>query len=112
MSSSTPAGEAIQSSTTNKEKTTVVAFAITVVFFISFASFPILIFINAATPDNLGRSLRGSELVAFNIFQRFPLLNAVANPFIYGYFNKAFRAECVKIWRKFTFRKTGSTWYA
>jgi hypothetical protein len=83
-----------------------VAFAITMAFCISFVPHFIVSFFNTAAQGNLGRTLRGAEHVAYNIFLRFPYLNAVANPFIYGALNTAFRAQCVWMWRRITCRGT------
>jgi hypothetical protein len=83
---------------------TILAFAITVVFFVSFVPYFIISFLNAARP-NLGRTLRGAKLIAYNVFVCAPYLNAVVNPFIYGALNTAFRAECVKVWQSVTCRR-------
>jgi hypothetical protein len=91
------------------DKTTIVAFAITVVFGLSFVPFLVLTFVTASMVSNLGRTLRGPALVAYNIFQCFPYLNSVANPFIYGALNAAFRAECGEVWQRVTCRRRSGT---
>jgi hypothetical protein len=99
----------VRSSSSKTAKTLIVASAITGIFVISFVPFFVLGFLNASRPVKLGRSLRGAALVIYDIFACFPFLNAMANPFIYGALNTAFRAQCVRVWRRATCRKTSKS---
>ncbi|XP_046375916.1 orexin receptor type 2-like [Haliotis rufescens] len=77
-----------------RNKTTVIAFLVTVVFVLSFLPHLALMCTRAIIKD-FDHDLRGSSLVAFNIFIRSYFVNSVANPIIYGVLNYKFREECV-----------------
>ncbi|KAK7088840.1 dopamine receptor 3-like [Littorina saxatilis] len=82
------------------DKTTVVAFAVTLVFVISFFPYLTLMLIRGVF-RNFDNSLHGStQLNFYNVFVRSYLLNSSANPVIYGVFNARFRLEVATIFRK------------
>ena len=84
------------------DKTTLVAFAVTLVFVLSFLPYLILMLLRGVIHD-FDHSLSGSvQLNFYNIFVRSYLLNSAANPVIYGVFNAKFRLEVVTLFRKMT----------
>lgn len=86
-------------------RTTIIAFLVTAVFFLSFVPFFVFSTIARAGVKHM---FRGAELATFQFFYSFPYLNAVANPIIYGVLNPAFRAQCARMLKKMCCRKTAS----
>ena len=84
------------------DKTTLVVFAVTLVFVLSFLPYLSLMLVRGVVHD-FDHSLSGSvQLNFYNIFVRSYLLNSAANPVIYGVFNAKFRLEVVTLFRKMT----------
>ncbi|ESO83225.1 hypothetical protein LOTGIDRAFT_169634 [Lottia gigantea] len=81
-----------------KTKATLIAFAVTMVFFLSFIPHLGLAALKNAKKD-FDYTLQGPQLVAFNIFLRFYFVNCVANPFIYSAMNPIFRRRCIDVFR-------------
>ncbi|KAK7478650.1 hypothetical protein BaRGS_00030113, partial [Batillaria attramentaria] len=80
-------------------KATIIAFSVTVVFFLSFV--PHLSLITARIiREDFDRTLRGAALVLYNIFLRSYFVNSASNPIIYGVLNTRFRAECWRLLRE------------
>ncbi|XP_076437549.1 uncharacterized protein LOC143276786 [Babylonia areolata] len=79
------------------DKATLVAFAVTVTFVLSFLPYLTLMVVRSVK-RNFDHSLSGSaELNAYNIFVRSFFVNCGANPVIYGVINARFRRECVAL---------------
>ncbi|KAL8572160.1 hypothetical protein ACOMHN_057835 [Nucella lapillus] len=79
------------------DKTTLVAFAVTVVFIVSFLPYLTIMAVRSVR-KNLDHSLTGSaELNVYNIFVRSYFINSASNPIIYGVINARFRGECVRL---------------
>lgn len=86
-------------------KATIIAFSVTVVFFLSFVPHLSLITSRIIVKD-FDRTLRGAALVLYNIFLRSYFVNSASNPIIYGVLNMRFRAECMRVFRQvFTCKK-------
>ncbi|XP_041370779.1 orexin receptor type 2-like [Gigantopelta aegis] len=80
-------------------RSTVVAFLVTIVFVVSYLPHLSLIIARTVIKDfDLG--LGGASLCAYNIFLRSFFVNSVANPIIYGFMNIEFRQECLQVVRK------------
>ncbi|XP_005103907.1 uncharacterized protein LOC101848449 [Aplysia californica] len=80
------------------DKTTVVAFAVSSVFVLSFVPYLTLMFVRAFIKD-FDYNLDGAALWLYNIFVRFYFLNSALNPILYGLLNERFRQECRRLLR-------------
>ena len=78
-------------------KSTLMLFAITVVFLLTFIPFLVIVFIRQLYGANFYPSLNPAEEVFVNILMRSYLVNNVANPIIYGMCNAQFKAEVTKM---------------
>ncbi|KAK7479094.1 hypothetical protein BaRGS_00029686 [Batillaria attramentaria] len=87
-------GRRRRSTTRSVDKTTIVAFSVTLVFVISFLPYLALMFVRAVIKDFDYTLHTPAQLNFYNIFIRFYLLNSAANPVIYGVLNEKFRKEC------------------
>ncbi|KAH9523305.1 hypothetical protein Btru_066343 [Bulinus truncatus] len=81
-----------------KNKTTIIAFVVTVVFVLSFLPHFSL---QVAKKSNMlhDYKLTGGVLVVYNIFTRSYFINSISNPFIYGVLNSQFCSEAKKVIR-------------
>ncbi|XP_067664545.1 G-protein coupled receptor 84-like [Haliotis asinina] len=80
-------------------KTTVMLFAITMVYILSFLPFLIIGIIRLQIGARFYKNLSGPEEVAVNIFLRSYLVNNCANPIVYGLCNSQFRKEFTDLFR-------------
>lgn len=78
------------------DKTTIIAFAISSVFVVSYLPYLVLMTVRGFN-KNFDYKLQGASLCAYNIFVRFYFLNCAANPLLYGVLNKRFRDECKRL---------------
>lgn len=82
------------------DKTTIVAFTVTLVFVFSFLPYLIIMFLSALM-DDFDYSRRDTAVVnVYNIFLRFYFINSAANPIIYGALSARFRSECRVIFQR------------
>ncbi len=77
-------------------KTTTIAFLVTIVFILSFLPYLCLSITRALVKD-FDYNLNSTGTVFFNIFLRSYFVNSAANPIIYGVMNIRFRRECCKV---------------
>ncbi|XP_046548868.1 trace amine-associated receptor 4-like [Haliotis rubra] len=77
-------------------KTTTIAFMVTIVFILSFVPHLSLV-IARSTVKDFDYKLDDVGTVFFNIFLRSYFVNSAANPIIYGVMNVRFRRECCKV---------------
>ncbi|KAL8569241.1 hypothetical protein ACOMHN_047928 [Nucella lapillus] len=77
-------------------KLTFVAFAVTLVFILSYLPHLVLIIIRTVV-DGFDYQQEGARLVLFNIFLRSYFVNSVANVFVYSGMNTEFRDQCTKL---------------
>ncbi|XP_067665974.1 neuromedin-U receptor 2-like [Haliotis asinina] len=77
-------------------KTTTIAFMVTIVFILSFLPHLSLV-IARSTVKDFDYKLDDTGTVFFNIFLRSYFVNSAANPIIYGVMNVRFRRECCKV---------------
>lgn len=75
-----------------RSKTTLIAFLVTLVFILSFLPH-LCLQVTKLLNKGFDYSLRGSGLIAYNIFLRSYFINSVSNPFIYGTLNVHFSKE-------------------
>ncbi|XP_046377418.2 G-protein coupled receptor 84-like [Haliotis rufescens] len=80
-------------------KTTVMLFAITMVYILSFLPFLIIGIIRLRIGAKFYPNLSGPEEVAVNLFLRSYLVNNCANPVVYGLCNSQFRKEFRDLFR-------------
>ena len=74
------------------DKTTIVAFAVSIVFVVSFLPYLTLMFVRAFVED-FDYRLQEGVLWLYSCFLKFYLLNSAANPLLYGWLNERFRTE-------------------
>ncbi|KAK6976374.1 dopamine receptor [Biomphalaria glabrata] len=86
-----------------KNKTTIIAFLVTLVFILSFLPHFILQ-VTKFSKLIVDYRLHGAGLAAYNIFLRSYFINSVSNPFIYGVLNTRFSSEVGRLWRRLTCR--------
>lgn len=80
-------------------KTTIMLFVVTIAYILCFSPFLGLASHRSIYPERwLNLSQAGETLYQF--FLRSYLANCAINPIIYSYFNRIFRQECVKFYRK------------
>ncbi|XP_071111658.1 nematocin receptor 2-like [Haliotis cracherodii] len=77
-------------------KTTTIAFMVTIVFILSFVPYLSLV-IARSTVKDFDYKLDDVSTIFFNIFLRSYFVNSAANPVIYGVMNVRFRRECCKV---------------
>ncbi|KAK6167652.1 hypothetical protein SNE40_021628 [Patella caerulea] len=82
-------------------KSTIIAFTVTTVFFLSFLPHLGLVLMKNIKKD-FDYHLENAELVAFNIFLRSFFVNPVAHPVVYATMNARFRHECVCLIKRLT----------
>lgn len=80
------------------DKTTLVAFAVTVVFIVSFLPYLILMAVRSVWKNFDDSLTSAAELNVYNIFVRSYFINSASNPIIYSVINAKFRRECVRLW--------------
>lgn len=78
-------------------RTTRILCIITAIYIISYLPIEILIIINA-TKKGFFNHLDKTSKAIYKIFLRFFFINNVANPFIYGFYDKNFRKTCRKMY--------------
>ena len=76
-------------------RTTVMLFAVTIAYFISFLPFIIIVILRMAR-SGLYESLSDVEKSIWNFFLRSYVMNCAVNPVLYGFLNKDFRAKMVE----------------
>ncbi|XP_041361200.1 G-protein coupled receptor 84-like [Gigantopelta aegis] len=86
-------------------RSTVMLFAITVVYVLTFLPFLIVTIIRTHVGASFYSSLTKGEEVAVNIFLRSYLVNNCANPIVYGFCNVQFRQECKQLFKRVCCRK-------
>ncbi|GAB1604297.1 orexin receptor type 1-like [Argonauta hians] len=97
-------------------RTTLVLLMISIIWIISY--WPNLILVNyAISKPDFKSSMSVPGLNSYNMAVRSYFLNNAINPFIYGFFNRGFRSQVLKIWKDISlcFHKTPVflpvTWY-
>ncbi|KAK6167673.1 hypothetical protein SNE40_021644 [Patella caerulea] len=80
-------------------RSTLMLFAITVVYVLSFVPFLIITTIRTHVGSSFYPKLSIQEQVVVNIFIRSYLINNCANPIVYGFCNSQFRNECKKLFK-------------
>ena len=78
------------------DKTTIVAFAVSIVFVVSFLPYLTLMFVRAFVED-FDYKLQDGTIWLYSFFLRFYLLNSAVNPLLYGWLNERFRAESKRL---------------
>lgn len=85
-------------------RTTIIAFAITIGFILSYLPHLILIILRSVKTD-FEHHFDDASLIFYNIFMRSYFANNVINIFVYGTMNKEFRTEIWNVWKKIKCRK-------
>ncbi|KAH9523302.1 hypothetical protein Btru_066339 [Bulinus truncatus] len=86
-----------------KSKTTIIAFTVTLVFILSFLPH-LSLQVAKMIKKGFDYDLKGSSLVAYNIFLRSYFINSVSNPFIYSALNVKFKKEVKRLLRRLSCR--------
>ncbi|ESO98549.1 hypothetical protein LOTGIDRAFT_239028 [Lottia gigantea] len=97
-----PRGKSIANAVFSKSKirggrSTVMLFAITVMYVLSFLPFLIVVTIRTAIGEDFYQQLSPHREILVNIFVRSYLINNCANPIVYGLCNSQFRKEVKKV---------------
>ncbi|KAK3099285.1 hypothetical protein FSP39_002049 [Pinctada imbricata] len=79
------------------QKTTATLIILTVIFVVAYVPFMILAAIKAVDRE-FQNNLQGASAAAHGIFLRFPLINNVVNPFVYGLKDPGFREKLLQIY--------------
>ena len=89
-------------------RSTMMLFAITVVYVVTFLPFLVITIIRTHVGESFYPSLSKQEEIAVNIFLRSYLVNNCANPIVYGLFNAQFRRECKELFTRVCCRNTSN----
>ena len=77
-------------------KITIILLSITIVFIVSYLPFIVITILDSVSDDYWFEMSNNTELF-HNFLLRLYLVNNMANPIIYGFWDKKFRNECVKL---------------
>ncbi|KAK6167655.1 hypothetical protein SNE40_021631 [Patella caerulea] len=88
-----------------ESRTTVIAFLVTIVFVVSYLPYLAMTFYRIFDKE-FDQHLRGSSLVAYNLFVRSYFVNSAVNPIIYGFLNLQF-SRAVKAMFKHSTSRAG-----
>lgn len=82
-------------------RTTILAFAITVGFIVSYLPYLILAILRSVI-ENFGQQFDYASLNVYNIFLRSYFVNNVLNIFVYSYMHLEFRMQLSELWQRLT----------
>lgn len=82
-------------------RTTILAFAITVGFIVSYLPYLILAILRSVI-ENFGQQFDDASLNVYNIFLRSYFVNNVLNIFVYSYMHLEFRMQLSELWQRLT----------
>ena len=88
-------------------KTTIMLFIVTIAYILCFSPFLGLASHRSILPERWSNLSQAGE-TAYHFFLRSYLANCAINPVIYSFFNRIFRKECTKFYRKLFLAKINS----